>query len=67
MIDHNKLNPVDDCVCFGCPDFRRSVWSKEGPDCGCEMAPFYDPEMCKQCRYQDKCEIAQHLELYIYD
>lgn len=64
MIDHNKVNPVDDCICFNCWAFRRSMWKKEGPDCGCEQAPFYNSEMCGQCRYRDRCEIFLHPELY---
>ena len=64
MINHNKLNPVDDCICFNCGAFRKSLWSKIGPDCGCEQDPFYLKEMCDQCRYQGKCEIVLDAQLY---
>ena len=61
---HDILNPVDDCICFNCRSFRKSIWNKVGPDCGCESAPFYSKEMCDQCRYKDKCEVALHPEWY---
>lgn len=61
---HDILNPVDNCVCFNCGEFRRSIWSHDGPDCGCEQIPFYSKEMCDQCRYKTKCEIALHPEWY---
>ena len=64
MINHNLMNPVDNCICFNCVTFRRYIWSKEGPDCACEMLPVYNKEMCNQCRYKDKCEIALNPELY---
>ena len=61
---HDILNPVDDCICFNCPVHRKSIWKREGPDCGCESMPFYAEEMCSQCRYRTKCEIA--LNPYTY-
>ena len=67
MINHNLKNPLKDCICYNCRTHRRALMLGRLYDCSCESTPEYIKEMCDQCRYNNKCDVALHPEVYNWE
>ena len=54
----------ENCICYNCYEFKKSIRKGISPDCACEGIPVFCEDQCCLCKYKNNCEVFLKQKLY---